>query len=150
MQPADPSPAERVRSRIAVGKVAKEEIGAELPGQTQREHPNACEPHAGMVVQVAVCRKFAGPGVEAFDAGIAFDRRFITMQHFRVAIERLQQNCNATTVVRPDSRTLFEPALKIGPPEHFLDELDCRARRMMVQDRLEHFLLEYQTMAQVG
>ena len=44
-------------------------IGAELPRQAEREDPDAREPHARVVVQVAELQKLARPVVEAVDAG---------------------------------------------------------------------------------
>ena len=71
VQARHPAPRQGVGGRVGVDEVAQEEVGAELPRQAEREDPDGGEPHAGVVVQVALLHELPRPVVEALDARLA-------------------------------------------------------------------------------
>ena len=119
----------------------QEELGAQHPGQPQGEDPDRGEPHARVVVQVALGLQLSHPGVETGDAGAA---RHGVGRHRRVDPRY------PALVVGPHLRPQFEVALPIGPPEHFLDEFESGRGAVPGQAGAHHLLLGDQPVADVG
>ena len=138
VQPADPAPAQRVGRRIAVHQVGEEEVRAECPVQLQREDPDAREPHAGMVVEIARLNELASPVIEGCNSRSSLDRLVIGGAQAAIPVE-IGERCIARFGVgAPDRRALFEIALEVDPPEHLGDKLVRRLRAVLAEHRIHH------------
>ena len=137
LEARDPPPGQGVTGRVCVDEPAQEEIRPQGPGQSQGEDPDRGEPHACVVVQVSGLGEFAGPVIEALDAGAA--RLGVVegppvSQAIPLAVARLQEP-------RPGGRPHFQPALPVGAPEYLLDELVRTGGTLGLQDRVDHLCL---------
>jgi hypothetical protein len=70
--------------------VAQEEIRAQRPRQFQREDPEAGEPHARGVVQIADVEELARPGIEARQAGAPGGGLFPAGAQVRLLLQRVE------------------------------------------------------------
>ncbi len=127
-----------------------EEVGAQLPGQLQRKHPDACEPHACVVVQVSGSHQLLRPGIEAVYAGLAIDCSVVAFKQVWIGAERLDLPRHSVAVFYPDGRVLLEPAFEVSTPEYFLDELVSLDNIVRSDSGGENLSLLDQSMPDIG
>lgn len=123
MEPADPAPRQRVRGGVAAQEVPHEEVGAEFPRELQRKDPEAREPHARVIVNVARLGELARPRIERGDPRLA---RFRRGERFPTGGNRIDLRASLVDrreIIVPHRRPCFEPALPVRTPENFADEL---------------------------
>ena len=124
--------------------MAQKEIRAQIPGQAQRENPNACKPHARVIVQVAGLTQLLHPGVKTGDAGLAGHGRGVTLRR------RLHTRSDPGAIGIPNRRALRQPALPIAPPEYFFDEFIGHLCAMGGDGGGHYLLLGDQAVADIG
>ena len=144
LQPGNPPPGKRVRSRIAICQMPQEKIRTQLPRQTQRKYPNTGKPHTCVIVEIAGALQFMDPIIKAFYACFAITCSCNAVDCLCFEIFKLGQ------IIVPDRRALLQPALPICPPEYLLNELFCIGRAMFSQHSSNHFLLGNNPVADVG
>ena len=149
VQTGDPAPAQGVRGRVAVQKMAEKEIGPDAPWQAQGEDPDRGEPHPRVIVQVAGLDQFRRPGVETGQAGLARLGRGDSPAQPAILLERDEVPVETVAIAVPNARAAFQPALEIAPPDHLLDEFFGRFRAMRIDGGRDRLALGHQAAAQI-
>ena len=144
VEPGDPTPGKGVRGGIAVEQVMEEEVGAERPGQLQREDPDRGEPHPRVVVQRAGFDQLACPMVERLDPRFARAGGLVAGALVAVALDLRKLGGDLPAVIVPNLRPLLQPAFPVGAPDDLLHELLGHLRAVRIERRAGRLGLEHE------
>ena len=123
LDPRDPPPGQSVHPRIAIEQMPDEEVRPQLPGQLQREHPDRGEPHARVVVHVAVADDLMRPVVEVLDPRLAPARRLPARAQTLLGRHAVESALQPRAIRLPDCWPQLHPTLEVRAPEYLRDGL---------------------------